>query len=675
MTTPRALSTTVRRLFASLMLIAVFVTPALASDDLLDDLLGDPSIPVGAAPKRADRNAKSVEEEADEAHAQLFLENKFPSATTCAKCHPQHYEEWSVSPHGYALISPNFNAFSAMFIKRLNGTAGDFCVRCHSQVAAQLGEPLFMPMLERHPASIEGITCIVCHRVGENYGRVSGRTHIIEGDVTEPVYGPNGNDILAEILENKAEFRVVTEKTAGGRAIHKEAIKFELISGSGFCATCHDVPIPSGVRGQEIFTQYKNSPAADAGTTCQDCHMGLIPGIKSGYSEAPVAIVGGRATPVRKHTNHMFAGPDYSIVHPGIFPFNTKAQELASFYEWLDFDYEAGWGTDAFEDNVPAGTTFPDRWKTIDDRYAAREIIKSQLSLLDRMEEQRYQILRRGFRLRGFEVVRNDERGLRFKVEVYNATDGHSAPSGLDVHRLMFLEVRVFDADGQVVFQSGDRDPNGDVRDTLSSFVRNWEIPMDKQLFNLQSYNVTSNQRGGDMPTILAVPQSPDPLPYFRPLPASALLFGRAPVARKQTNTLPPLASRWADYTIPRKQLTRGPYTARIRFITQNVPVNFVNDIAGVGFDYNLSPREVARRTVEGAQVLYDKTIQLGLPGTALDLSPSEEEIMAPPPKDKELTYPGLQYRRPGGPSHGARPDQAQAQPAPSPAVQTAAVR
>jgi hypothetical protein len=675
MTNPLDLLCLRARLAAILALLTAAVSPAAPSDDLLDDLLGDPTTPVSAAPKRADRNAKAVDEEADEAHSQLFLENKFPSATTCAKCHPQHFEEWSVSPHGYALISPNFNAFSAMFIKRLNGTAGDFCVRCHSQVAAQLGEPLFMPMLERHPASIEGITCIVCHRVGENYGRVSGRTHIIEGDVTDPVYGPNGNDVLEEILANKADYRVVTEKTAGGRAIHKEAIKFDLISGSGFCATCHDVPIPSGVRGQEVFSQYKNSPAADDGTTCQDCHMGLIPGIKSGYAQAPAAVIGGKNTPERKHTNHMFAGPDYSIVHPGIFPFNPKAQELASFYQWLDFDYEAGWGTDAFEDKVAADAVFPDRWRTIDDRYAAREIIQSQLALLDRMEEQRYQILRRGFRLRGFEVVRNDERGLRFKVEVRNATDGHSAPSGLDVHRLMFLEVRVFDADGHIVFQSGDRDPNGDVRDTLSSFVRNWEIPMDKQLFNLQSYNITTNQRGGDMPTILAVPQSPDPLPYFRPLPASALLFARAPVARKQTNTLPPLAARWADYTIPRKQLTRGPYTARIRFITQDVPVNFVNDIAGVGFDYNLSPREVARRTVEGAQILYDKTIELGAPGTTFDLSPTEAEIMAPPPKDKELTYPGLQFQHPGRSARSAPSDQAGASPASSATLQTASLR
>ena len=39
-------------------------------------------------------------------HANLFIENDYPSATTCATCHPKHYKEWSVSQHSYAQLSP-----------------------------------------------------------------------------------------------------------------------------------------------------------------------------------------------------------------------------------------------------------------------------------------------------------------------------------------------------------------------------------------------------------------------------------------------------------------------------------------------------------------------------------------------------------------------------------------
>ena len=50
-----------------------------------------------------------------------------------------------------------------------------------------------------------------------------------------------------------------------------------------------------------------------------------------------------------------------------------------------------------------------------------------------------------------------------------------------------FLRVTVKDPDGEVVFLSGDLDPNGDYRDSHSLYVHNHELPLDKQLFTLQS--------------------------------------------------------------------------------------------------------------------------------------------------------------------------------------------
>ena len=87
--------------------------------------------------------------------------------------------------------------------------------------------------------------------------------------------------------------------------------------------------------------------------------MGKVQGIPSGYHQGPGPVVGGVPTKDRKLTNHIFAGPDYSLVHPGIFPHNAEAQHLATLAEWLTFDVEAGWVTDKFEDNIPSGTVFP----------------------------------------------------------------------------------------------------------------------------------------------------------------------------------------------------------------------------------------------------------------------------------------------------------------------------
>ncbi|MEO6970238.1 MAG: multiheme c-type cytochrome, partial [Chthoniobacterales bacterium] len=120
-------------------------TPAPSSaDDLLlpegdkgtnqpmpDDLLLVPNAPQNAPPKTAGAAAAG---NAAAAHAQLLVENKFPSASTCATCHPTQFRQWSVSQHAYAQLSPVFNAFQATVDKMTAGTNGDFCIRCHTQV-------------------------------------------------------------------------------------------------------------------------------------------------------------------------------------------------------------------------------------------------------------------------------------------------------------------------------------------------------------------------------------------------------------------------------------------------------------------------------------------------------------------------------------------------------------
>ena len=49
----------------------------------------------------------------------------------------------------------------------------------------------------------------------------------------------------------------------------------------------------------------------------------------------------------------------------------------------MQFDYKAGWGTDAFEDSLPEDHQFPEAWLSIDDRYDAREIIEEQFGRLE----------------------------------------------------------------------------------------------------------------------------------------------------------------------------------------------------------------------------------------------------------------------------------------------------
>ncbi len=304
--------------------------PAPSSDDDLlggaegqgmpDDLLLVPNAPLPPPIK----TASAAQSNAAAAHAQLLVENKFPSATTCSTCHPAQFRQWSVSQHAYAQLSPVFNTMQATIDKLTSGTNGDFCIRCHTQVGMQIKEPVFVSNMDRNPTSREGISCIVCHRVKNDYGKVSGRFAIQEGDLFEPVYGPTGNKILKKVLSEPDQFQVVTKRGEVGRAIHTDVVKFDPLERSNFCGSCHDVNLLNGFRLEEAFSQFKNSPANKRGETCQDCHMGKIPGLKSGYAFGPAATVGDKPTPPRKLTDHRFVGTGLFDHSSGTFPLQRQ---------------------------------------------------------------------------------------------------------------------------------------------------------------------------------------------------------------------------------------------------------------------------------------------------------------------------------------------------------------
>lgn len=591
------------------------------------------------------RPLTSVQAEALIAHNNLLVTTKYPSATQCAECHPGQYREWSVSSHAYAQISPVYNSMQATLNKLTNGTNGDFCVRCHNQAGMSIKEPVFTANQNRLPVTREGISCIVCHRIKDAYGRVSGRFSLETGPITTPMYGPRGDAVLKEVLNN---FEVTTDdakgtinwREDGKQVIHSGAVKVKTFETPQLCSNCHDVNGQNGFRLEEAYSQFRNAPAATNAETCQDCHMGKIMGEKSGYNEGPIAFIGGVPTPSGKRSNHMFAGPDYSVVSPGIFPHNPEAETIASFKEWLQFDVEGGWGTDEFEKTVTDKTVFPAVWKEERHRRRARAFIDNQLRLLSEYRAQCQRTLRHGYQFGKLTILKNNADGLNFNVELRNATDGHGVPTGFDAERLVFLETTVTDREGHVVFKSGDRDPNGDVRDLHSSYVDSGDVPEDGQLVSFQSKFLLRNLRGGEREQVLPVPVSQGPLPFFRPNVGSSLLQATPPATRKQALVIPPNGMRMAKYEIEKEQLSgKGPYTLHLRFICQMVPVNLVNEISKVGFDYHLSPRELADRVVQGGFVLWSRTLELPAQGKVIDLKPATEDVVGP-----EAISPGLPW-------------------------------
>ena len=575
--------------------------------------------------KVSEKAEKVIQYCADQTHLKLFQDNEYPSAKQCAECHPQHYREWSVSGHAYAQLSPIFNCMSNALQILTNGTNSDFCIRCHTPVGMERNEPITMSNLDRHPASREGVTCIACHRINKNYGKGGGRRKLVAGELTEPIYGPLGNEVLLEVLANPDEYGVFEsypDPATRGREVHRDVEPFFAMTTPAFCGSCHDVFAPNGFRLEDLFSEYKASPAAVEGTTCQDCHMGKVPGKNGGYACEPIARVGNKWTRPRKRTNHMMAGPDYSIIHPGLFPHNIEAIKeegegelatgLATMREWLQFDGVKGWGDDKFESAVPEGYEFPEAWKDQNKRIRAHRIIQDQYKLLNEYRGEATKVLQAGYKMDQIQDIHCDEDGLHFRVRVSNGTNGHGTPVGFDAERLVYLHTMVWDSNGKVIFQSGDLDPNGDVRDAHSFYVHNGVLPTDHQLFNLQSKFITRNVRGGEREQILPINVSPDPLPFLRPNTRPLNVLGRPLGARKHKQNLEVGGERWAEYHVKSKYLTGcDPYYAKVTMKAGMVPVNLVHRISIAGFDYGLDAKEVGRRVVEGQYILHERSAQL----------------------------------------------------------------
>ena len=534
----------------------------------------------------------------------------YPTAAQCGECHKQIYEEWSSSQHAYASISPMFHAFEQKFQELTQGTVGTFCVRCHQQVGTQLGENRDTPMWALSQISREGITCITCHRVKEQYGKVNGERRVEPGKIYDPVYGSGEKSVIKDVLANKETYSVKTSKEGRGTDIHNGMMTNPQISKSEFCVSCHQVAVNLGIKLEIVWDQYRDSPARKEGITCQDCHMGKVPGKPEGYETAPSAVVGGKEiNPGRKHANHRFIGPGYSIAHPGIFPHNPKAQAF-SVKDWLQFDWRAGWGTPEFEDKVARGkikVNFPKRWADALDREDARQIIEENLAKLDERYELRRQVMENGTKVEGpfLEGAPRVGRTLAFSYQITNSNSGHNPPSGsLGAQPQIWVNVALIDPDGKNIWESGYLDRNGDLADLHSLEVAAGRIKTDQQLVNFQTKFLTTNVKGTDREMYLPVNFDIDPLPHLRPPQIPTTVLNHPPLVRLENHSLPPLGSKRARYQVPGNLIRKpGKYRLAFRIRSRAEPIYFMRF---VGAD-----KEMERRMNERMLSFKTQTVEL----------------------------------------------------------------
>ena len=563
----------------------------LGEDWLGGDLLGVP--PSGdplnrlAAPIADNRGESESRQrhESPDPHEALWTEDCYPSAESCRACHPLQYEQWRASGHAYATVSPMFNRFEQAVTELTEGTVGSFCNRCHSPVQTQLKIPRETSVLDAPPIVREGVTCIACHRINEHYWRSNGDRRIIPGNIHAPVYGGRGGAGVAEAVANakSLKLKLSPNDQGPGQPIHLRGRFFAPLTKSDICVSCHQVAVQPGIWLEVVHAQYRHGPAAKRGITCQQCHMGAIPGKPLGYDADYIAHLGGKPYGAkRKQSNHMFWGPGFSIAHPGVFPHHPKAGQFTP-RDWLAFDYRAGWGTDGFEDTVTDSHSFPSPWDTTDDRRDGRKIIDANLAKLAQKRAAATQTMEGGLKIDGphFDHEPQASHRLKFSYRVCNASEGHNLPTGsLGAQPQLWLNVALIDPDGCRVWESGYLDRHGDLADMHSVDVARHHVPRDKNLFNLQTKFLINNVRGTDREAALPLNFSLDQLVLLRPGAVPVTVLNHPPLIRMEAHSIPPLDHRTARYTVPASAMTKkGAYRLSVRMRNRTEPIYFMRQI------------------------------------------------------------------------------------------------
>jgi hypothetical protein len=155
----------------------------------------------------------------------------------CGACHPRQLREWESSLHA-AAFSPGF---SGQLIEGALATTAAIrqCQSCHAPLAEQQpAQTGFDAALRR-----QGLVCAACHvRAQQRYGPPRRpELRAVDGPL------PHGG------YQARPEFQE-----------------------SRFCAPCHqffDDPGVNGKPAQNTWGEWKQSSFAEAGRTCQSCHM------------------------------------------------------------------------------------------------------------------------------------------------------------------------------------------------------------------------------------------------------------------------------------------------------------------------------------------------------------------------------------------------------------------
>ena len=213
----------------------------------------------------------------------IIPSNFFMDSERCGQCHKDIYQQWKSSAHHFASMNNQFYRKSIEYMQSVVGTQpSKWCAGCHDHAVFFNGR-FERPIKDQvdTPEARAGLACTSCHAITHVESSMGNGDFTIEYPPLHQLMSSNN-----PIIKNADYFLTYLNPEPHRRTFMKPFMRLDQ---SEFCASCHkvhlDVPV-NGYRWFRGFNEYDNWQASGISgqgarsfyyppksQTCVDCHM------------------------------------------------------------------------------------------------------------------------------------------------------------------------------------------------------------------------------------------------------------------------------------------------------------------------------------------------------------------------------------------------------------------
>ena len=397
----------------------------------------------------------------------------FSAPDQCSNCHGNYdarniepFDTWKGSMMTHSMRDPLFLA--SMTIANQDAQfSGDLCIRCHSPVGWLEGRSIPTDGSALTVDDREGVQCHFCHRIIDPLSISSeDQTYLSTiSDHLPTVYGNGMYVVDSDANTRRGPFEI----TQAGHA----TLKYDFYSTSEYCATCHDVSNPAFYKAPD--GTYQPNDLATSATSFDTYDMFPVERTYSEWKMSAYNVPGGIPSTA-------FGGNKTNVSTC----MDCHMADLTG--KGCDKNY-APTRTDMPLHDLTGGNTFVPL--LVKDKYPA-EVDANAIDA---------GIIRARYMLQNAATMNLDvsiaQNGFDMDVEIINET-GHKLPSGYPEGRRMWINVKAYDINDNIIFESGAYDSSTGDLNTIGAKIYEAKLGMSQEITDIANANETGSYTAGE---------------------------------------------------------------------------------------------------------------------------------------------------------------------------------